>query len=33
VLVIFTADHANEREIIPSLGRVFLGGMSAEAAR
>jgi hypothetical protein len=31
VLVIFTTDHANEREIIPSLGRVILGGMNAEA--
>jgi beta-lactamase class A len=30
VLVIFTTDHANEREIIPSLGRVILGGMSAD---
>jgi len=29
VLVIFTADHANEREVIPSLGRIILGGMSA----
>jgi beta-lactamase class A len=28
VLVIFTTDHANEREIIPSLGQVILGGMS-----
>ena len=33
VLVVFTTDHANEREIIPALGRVILGGMSAEAAR
>src|SRR2546425_2057392 len=30
VLVIFTTDHANEREIIPSLGRVILGGMGAD---
>jgi len=30
VLVIFTTDHANEREIIPSLGRVILAGMSAK---
>ena len=30
VLVIFTTDHANEREIIPALGRVILGGMSAD---
>ena len=30
VLVIFTTDHANEREIIPSLGRIILGGMSAD---
>ncbi len=29
VLVIFTTDHANEREIIPALGRIILGGMSA----
>ena len=29
VLVIFTTDHANEREIIPGLGRIILGGMSA----
>src|SRR3989475_5310622 len=28
VLVIFTADHANEREIIPSLGRIIMRGMS-----
>lgn len=28
VMVIFTTDHANEREIIPALGRVILGGMS-----
>ena len=35
VLVIFTADHANEREIIPALGRVILGGIAAtkETAR
>jgi len=30
VLVIFTTDHANEREIIPSLGRLILGGMSPD---
>jgi len=30
VLVIFTTDHANEREIIPSLGRLILGGMSGD---
>lgn len=30
VLVIFTTDHANEREIIPSLGRVIVDGMNAE---
>ena len=30
VLVIFTTDHANEREIIPSVGRVILGGMSGD---
>ena len=30
VLVVFTIDHANEREIIPSLGRVILGGMGAD---
>jgi len=30
VLVIFTTDHANEREIIPALGRVILDGMGAE---
>ena len=30
VLVIFTADHANEREVIPSLGRIILGGMNAD---
>jgi hypothetical protein len=29
-LVIFTIDHANEREIIPSLGRAILGGMSPD---
>ncbi len=30
VLVIFTTDHAKEREIIPSVGRVILGGMSGD---
>jgi len=30
VLVIFTADHANEREIIPSLGRIIMRGMSGD---
>jgi beta-lactamase class A len=30
VLVIFTTDHANEPEIIPSFGKVILGGMSAD---
>jgi hypothetical protein len=30
VLVIFTTDHANEREIIPSLARVIVGGMNAD---
>jgi len=30
VLVIFTIDHANEREIIPSLGRIIVGGMNAD---
>ena len=30
VLVIFTTDHSNEREIIPALCRVILGGMSAD---
>ena len=29
VLVVFTTDHANEREIIPALGRVIVGGMRA----
>ncbi|PYK98568.1 MAG: serine hydrolase [Verrucomicrobia bacterium] len=29
VLVTFTTDHANEREIIPSLARVIMEGMSA----
>jgi len=29
VLVIFTTDHANEREIIPSVGRLILDGLSA----
>jgi hypothetical protein len=35
VLVLFTTDHANEREILPALGRVILGGMGAgnETAR
>jgi hypothetical protein len=30
VLVIFTTDHANDREIIPALARIILGGMSAD---
>ena len=30
VLVIFTTAHANEREIIPSLGRIIMGGMSGD---
>ena len=30
VLVIFTTDHANEREIIPALGRAILGGMGGD---
>ncbi|HYT61914.1 MAG TPA: serine hydrolase, partial [Haliangiales bacterium] len=29
VLVTFTTDHANEREIIPSLARVIVEGLSA----
>ncbi|MBI2928996.1 MAG: serine hydrolase [Verrucomicrobia bacterium] len=33
VLVVFTVDHANEREIIPTVARVVIEGMSAATDR
>ncbi len=33
VLVVFTVDHANEREIIPTVARVVIEGMSAATVR